>query len=582
MSSKTDRRLRSRRIAKRGKAKKPVSQAQLYKQRRDTIERRDFVVEEDDETPEEATVSPEPAETVKEAPSKNKRKKKASKKAGSEESNTKKLKKTKKKSAKIRKRRRTTPVPSENDEDPAPAEESPLPVIRQEKSEAATLRPGEIAAAAAEVTRSGATLTRTQDRGSLRPGEIVAAAQEATQERRSKAALLSPDYATNPLSGLLFPKTEENDESDLFEDAKPKLLFEGIDFATTPEPREEPLSTSSLKTDDDEEDEEDEDEPLLARAESLYDAPSVSYTFSYEPPTSTPEPGVAGAITNVAEATVIHREPEPLEESEPTTKFDPNATRSALVAEAAAELNPTLKSNPKFNPTSRPRSQSKGIKLRGNSSRFQVHTDLIENNWQDWPVTRALMRAPRDAYAGAAAFCVACVLAMTLAMGEKPPQALTQEPVGTPTPVATPVVAVKPDPESPPPAKTPAQWRPATRPSYTDDSIYGYLPGYRQTRHLTNPTMATIGSVANGRKVYERNCIPCHGAAGQPKANLRVPPRNLSNPYEYEYGADDAAIYRTVAYGLPNSAMGGYRQLLTDQEVWDVVNFVKSLQRKVR
>lgn len=561
MSSKTDRRLKSRR-SKRGKARTTPSQARRYKERRDTIEKR----EPQPGLSEAETQEPEPEPEEEQETKVETRPEIRKKKAGD-----KKLKKSKKKSkAKVKKRRRTAVSGDE-----------------EETSEPPTILPGEIAAAAEEVTTSASTGTfSAKSSKTILPGAIAAAAKEATQEM-----LLSRGEEAKTLSGLLFPQAAETStkQNSLFEDCTPKLLFEGIDFNSPADAKEEPLSTAGLERDQ-EHPEEDEDEPLLARAENLYDGPQVSYTFSYEPPTSTPEPGVAAPITNVAEPTTFQAPPpeteEPLlREPEPTTRFDPSATRSALVAEAASELDTA---SPKYKPTSRPRAKSSKIKLRGDASRFQVHYDRIQNNWQDWPVTRALMRVPRDAYAGVAVFCVACVLAVTLATGDKPPQALTMDPKPTPTPTQTPIVAAStPAISSPaghhqvPVVSNPSQWKPPAR-SYSDESLYGYLPGYRETKNLRNPILPSIGSISNGRKVYEKNCLPCHGASGKPNRNLRVPPRNLNNPYDYEYGNSDAAIYRSVSYGFPRSAMGRYRDLLTEQELWDVVNFVKSLQQEVR
>lgn len=43
-------------------------------------------------------------------------------------------------------------------------------------------------------------------------------------------------------------------------------------------------------------------------------------------------------------------------------------------------------------------------------------------------------------------------------------------------------------------------------------------------------------------------------------------------------GPDD--LYRRIAHGIPGTQMPGYKNVLGDDDVWDVVNFLRSLRPK--
>ena len=80
-----------------------------------------------------------------------------------------------------------------------------------------------------------------------------------------------------------------------------------------------------------------------------------------------------------------------------------------------------------------------------------------------------------------------------------------------------------------------------------------------------------------GKGVYGRECLSCHGKTGKgdgPEAkdlekelpNLRVP--------EMWNQTDGALFWKTTIGRRP---MPGYRKLLTDEERWHVVNYMRTL-----
>jgi mono/diheme cytochrome c family protein len=93
--------------------------------------------------------------------------------------------------------------------------------------------------------------------------------------------------------------------------------------------------------------------------------------------------------------------------------------------------------------------------------------------------------------------------------------------------------------------------------------------------------------LARGHAIYDSHCVECHGAQGRgdgPAAPMLAPrPRDFtSGKYEIrttESGSvpTDDDLIQTVRRGLYGSAMPGWQGVLRDDEIRDVVGYVKSL-----
>jgi putative copper resistance protein D len=87
-------------------------------------------------------------------------------------------------------------------------------------------------------------------------------------------------------------------------------------------------------------------------------------------------------------------------------------------------------------------------------------------------------------------------------------------------------------------------------------------------------------SVANGKRLYEASgCAACHGTDGYgdgPLAKeLRPRPADLTAPHASMHTAGD--LYWWISRGIGESAMPGFEQKLSDEERWDLVNFLRAL-----
>ena len=80
-----------------------------------------------------------------------------------------------------------------------------------------------------------------------------------------------------------------------------------------------------------------------------------------------------------------------------------------------------------------------------------------------------------------------------------------------------------------------------------------------------------------GKALYERHCAVCHGNDGQantPVGQLLKPhPRNFADPIEMARVTVDR-MYRTIKEGKPGTAMAAWKQILTETEIGDLIDYV--------
>ena len=99
---------------------------------------------------------------------------------------------------------------------------------------------------------------------------------------------------------------------------------------------------------------------------------------------------------------------------------------------------------------------------------------------------------------------------------------------------------------------------------------------------LRNPTPATPASIANGQKVFQKNCVFCHGDTGKGDGmqgeDMDPPPADLTD-HEWEHGSTDGEIY-TVIRGGTTHGMKAFGSKLTAGQIWDLVNFLRSIGPK--
>jgi mono/diheme cytochrome c family protein len=87
-------------------------------------------------------------------------------------------------------------------------------------------------------------------------------------------------------------------------------------------------------------------------------------------------------------------------------------------------------------------------------------------------------------------------------------------------------------------------------------------------------------SIALGKKIYERQCLACHGPKGKgdgpAAAHLQTRPGNLSSPKLWEQS--DGALFWKVNEG--HKPMPTFKNLMSDEERWPVINYIRALASK--
>lgn len=92
------------------------------------------------------------------------------------------------------------------------------------------------------------------------------------------------------------------------------------------------------------------------------------------------------------------------------------------------------------------------------------------------------------------------------------------------------------------------------------------------------------GDVTAGKLIYEQRCRRCHGVSGWgdgPQAGeLRVPPRNFRGPMLSM--KTDEQLLASIEFGIVLSPMHAFRGALSDQEMQDVLAYVRALGQRGR
>ena len=95
-----------------------------------------------------------------------------------------------------------------------------------------------------------------------------------------------------------------------------------------------------------------------------------------------------------------------------------------------------------------------------------------------------------------------------------------------------------------------------------------------------NPVAADATSIAAGKTVYEKNCANCHGNTGvgdgKMGAELNPKPSNLTDA-DWKHGDSDGEIFLVIKDGSKGTGMKSFNSKLTEHQIWDVVNYVRSL-----
>ena len=105
--------------------------------------------------------------------------------------------------------------------------------------------------------------------------------------------------------------------------------------------------------------------------------------------------------------------------------------------------------------------------------------------------------------------------------------------------------------------------------------------GNPEAAKVKNPVVASPESLAMGQQVYRRQCAPCHGLSGEggPGNDLIPAAPNLTDD-TWDHGSTDGEIFDNIKNGVaPDFNMVPFKDKLKDDEIWNVVNYLRSIAK---
>lgn len=100
---------------------------------------------------------------------------------------------------------------------------------------------------------------------------------------------------------------------------------------------------------------------------------------------------------------------------------------------------------------------------------------------------------------------------------------------------------------------------------------------------MKNPVKSSAESIAAGQALYAKNCRFCHGPEAKgngPMAPKDSHPSDLTDA-KWDRGSTDGEIFLVIRDGAgPDMKMKGYKGRMSDTDIWNTVNYLRSLGPK--
>lgn len=122
----------------------------------------------------------------------------------------------------------------------------------------------------------------------------------------------------------------------------------------------------------------------------------------------------------------------------------------------------------------------------------------------------------------------------------------------------------------------------ASSPSKVENSVMTWTKHNVTVRNKSdrNPLPPTAENIAAGKEAFSHYCVACHGMDGQntgvPFAESMSPPvPSLTSPEVQSY--TDGQLKWVIDNGIGPSGMPGSKGILSDEEIWSTVLFIRHL-----
>lgn len=100
-----------------------------------------------------------------------------------------------------------------------------------------------------------------------------------------------------------------------------------------------------------------------------------------------------------------------------------------------------------------------------------------------------------------------------------------------------------------------------------------YLKKFASSINENNVKLVTeAAGIADGKKVYDANCVACHGSRGEGKVGP-----NLTDAY-WLHGSGIKKVFRTITEGVPEKGMIAWKKQLNPLQIQQVSSYIISLK----
>lgn len=98
---------------------------------------------------------------------------------------------------------------------------------------------------------------------------------------------------------------------------------------------------------------------------------------------------------------------------------------------------------------------------------------------------------------------------------------------------------------------------------------------------LKNPVKPLPASVDAGKRLYTTQCSTCHGPSGKGDGSMASainPPKpsDLTDA-SWKHGAADGELFTVISDGATATSMRAYGQRMKPDDIWNVVNYLRTL-----
>lgn len=112
---------------------------------------------------------------------------------------------------------------------------------------------------------------------------------------------------------------------------------------------------------------------------------------------------------------------------------------------------------------------------------------------------------------------------------------------------------------------------------HTSGDAHEYIP--MDALVVENPFEANEESIAFGAEAFAASCAICHGETGEgdgpAAAGLETQPANLYD--SHVMGISDGGLFWVISHGKPDTPMPAWENILSVNQRWHVINFLRSL-----